>query len=521
MDPDKKQPMRNRALHVLIVVFLLTVSLSLHLIGITLAWRGPLDSIGSWHSHCADSLLKYGVVPTKLSYVYSAGDVPADDLKLRLTHPMFIVSWLTPFRAALGSGEWSSRLGAVFLSMTLVVFIYLISRLVLDEKKSLLALAFASLLPMEAYWGRLPTEQLAAVTLMTISAFFYLSFVLKSKKRYAALFLLFHFLSITADWIAYFLPVSLIIFETIAGRKKYAVPLTSFFLNFVYFGLFILHGYLVGGYNTIQLLFSKSLNRSIMGVNDPGADPFSIPLKIGLYFTIPLCIAGLVWLYRVIRQRRDVDSKDASPATIAMYLPLLFLFIAAFWILSFMNYVSIHDVALHILSPFFVLAAAVLLSRIKERRRLRLWASLIIVFMALQLTFVLSLRYSEQKGYPVDYPVAVSMESVTGYHDHIITHINLIHYYYQFYCDRDLKTGINDIDQFRSLISRGDYTKYVALDLGSFSAATPDIRDNLEEFTAQNQLKIDPSLLDYLTEHYPSERRSFFLVFDLTRETIN
>jgi hypothetical protein len=258
-----------------------------------------------------------------------------------------------------------------------------------------------------------------------------------------------------------------------------------------------------------------------MGVNDPGADPFSIPLKIGLYFTIPLCIAGLVWLYRVIRQRRDLDSKDASPATIAMYLPLLFLFIAVFWILSFMNYVSIHDVALHILSPFFVLAAAVLLSRIKERRRLRLWASLIIVLMALQLAFVLSLRYSEQKGYPVDYPVAVSMESVTEYHDHIITHINLIHYYYQFYCDRDLKTGINDIDQFRSLISRGDYTKYVALDIGSFSAATPDISDNLEEFTAQNQLKIDPSLLAYLTEHYPSERRSFFLVFDLTRETIN
>jgi len=510
--------LRNRALSAVIVLFLLAASLSLHLIGITRPWRGPLDSIGSWNSHNADFILTHGISATKLAFVSSAGSVGPGEIQLRHTHPSFIILWLALFRGVLGSGEWASRAAAIVLSLIIIFFTYLIARKIAGSRVSLFVLLIAVLVPMEAYWGRLPSEVLAASAMITGAVFFYLSYRLDYRRVFAVLFFIFHFLGCTADWIAYLLPAALFLFEIITRKRRLLIPSAAIGLNFIYFGLFILQGYWADGDAFLPKLFASATPWTNPTASEIALGLGKVISRIGLYFTIPLCVGAIIWLFIFLKGSRREKTAGDSNEPYTFGVPMVFVLVLLMWTALFPSHVIVHEVVLHPLSPFFPLSFGLVLSRRPRWASRTMLLALIIALVISQLGLVLARRYSQQNGYPIDYPLSRQIESVTNYQDHVITHVALAPRYYQFYCDRDIQMGINDIGRFRSLISEGKYTRYVALDLDRFAAAAPDA--DLEEFTGQNQLKIDQSLLDYLNEHYPSERKSFSLIFDLTREAI-
>ena len=500
------------------VVLILVASVFLHLIGLRLPWRGPIDSIGSWNSHNADFLIRHGPAVTKLAFVESAGAVDVGEIRFRHTHPSFIIVWLALFRSLFGTGEGASRIGGVALSIVLILFTYLTARLLTDRPRSLIVLLAASLLPMEAYWGRLPSETLAAATCMTGAVFFYLSYRLKGARRWAALFFIFHFLGCSSDWIAYLLPPCLLFFELLTRRRSLVVPVTAVALNFVYFGLFLLQGYSAEGSLFFREFFAVGASWRLAESIGIAPGLLKVLVRIGLYFTVPLCLCAAVWLYRAVGMIR---SGATDPDTRYRFLvPSIFLFIFLFWTAAFPRHVIAHEVLLHPLSPFFPLALGLVLPDRPVRRDRAIIVVLFLILFIAQLAAVLSLRFSQQKGYPVDYPLAVAAGSATAFPDHVMTHVVLAGRYYQFYCDRDLLMGVNSVDEFVSTAATGRYTTYLALDLDSFLNDHPEIERDAARFTELHDLAVDRELISFLRERYPSRKVSYFWKFDLTGKDV-
>ena len=512
---DKTLMGRKTITTVLFVVVFTGISLSIHLIGIDLPWRGHLDSIGTFNVYAADAALKYGIIHTKLAYVNSAGPHEPDELDLRLTHPSFIVVWLIPFRAILGTGEWTARLAAVFLSIGLIIVTYLLSRLIMDVWGARMALIIASLLPMEAYWGRLPSEELAAAFLVTISVYFYVLRAKREKALFSALFFIFHFFAAMANWVSYLLPVALIIVEFISGRKSYRLAFTALVLNFVYFALFLLQAYFIGGTAALAKLLGKGEVQSFFGIGDVSGALFSIGVQVVLCFTIPLCILAGMYIYLLFRRPcREMGGRDASDR-FNFAVPAIFLFTFIFFNGAFLNYINRCIVSLHMLTPFFVLSAGILVSKKVARNRRFFISWIILIIIVVQLVFFLDRRFSQQNGYPVDYAVSTGISSSTNISDRILTHMWVLHYYYQYYCDRDILFRIDTIEKFESAMDAGAPTTYVALDIDSFMASEPLVAKDRELFARENSMRIEPELLSYLMEKFPSHRESYFIIFDL------
>jgi hypothetical protein len=238
---------------------------------------------------------------------------------------------------------------------------------------------------------------------------------------------------------------------------------------------------------------------------------------MGLYFTVPLCLAALIWLFLFLRGSGDKVAPVDTRANYVFGVPLIFLSIFGIWALVFPNHVINHEVLLHPLSPFFPLAFGLIISRLPKWARKPSLAALVVVLMVAQLGAVLALRYSHQDGYPVDYPLSRAMESATDYREHIITHVTLAPRYYQFYCDRDMLMGVGTIPEFLKAASTGRYTTFVALDLDTFLKYEPGIQKDPDALLARGHLAVGPELLSYLRAHYPCVRASYFLKFDLTK----
>ncbi len=238
---------------------------------------------------------------------------------------------------------------------------------------------------------------------------------------------------------------------------------------------------------------------------------------MGLYFTLPLCLAAVTWLFLFLRRSADKKAPVDARTSYVFAVPLIFLSIFGVWALVFPNHVINHEVLLHPLSPFFPLAFGLVISRFPEWTRKPFLTVLVVVLMVAQLGGVLALRYSRQDGYPVDYPLSREMESVTDYREHIITHVTLAPRYYQFYCDRDMLMGVGTIPEFLKATSRGRYTTFVALDLDAFLSSYPEIERDPDDLLAKGRLAADPGLLSYLRVHYPCARVSYFLKFDLAK----
>jgi hypothetical protein len=519
--PDEhggRRPGHSRRLYAAIVVLLAAASLSLHLIGVTLPWRGPLDSAGAWYSHNADFLLAHGPSVTKLALVSSAGAVAPADIQFRNTHPPLIVAWLALFRGVLGTGEWTSRLAAIALSLVLLLFTYLTARRITDEKTSLLVFAVAVLMPMEAYWGRLPSESLAASSMTAGAVYWYVSYRIAGGRTNAVLFFVFHFLACQADWIAYPLPAALFLFEIATRNRRLGIPSVAIGLNFLYFGLFLLQSYWASGDPHFTALFSSAAPWLVTGPSGALSGMGTVVSRIGIYFSLPLCLAAAAWLVVFMR---SVTGRGASADPMDRYrtgVPAIFLFVFIFYSIAFPRLVTVHEILLHPLSPFFPLAFGIVASRTARFLERPAVAGLIVALMVTQLVLVLGLRYSHQDGYPVDYPVSRRIGSVTDSREHVITHVTLGSRYYQFYCDRDMLMGVNSIPAFITEASSGRYTTFLAVDRDALLSSEPGIKEDAAFFVDYNHLEIDPALLALLRENYPCRRESYFLKFDLTKK---
>jgi hypothetical protein len=512
--------MRNRYRNAVLICLFVALSLAIHLIGIDLPWRGPRDSVGAYISHNADLLIKNGPALTKAVPVLSAGPLTPENYILVPTHPPLTTFWVMGFRALLGTDEWVSRLAAVFLSLGIIIFTYLISGIIMEPRGSMIVLLSAVFLPMEAYWGRLPSEPLCAMAMVTVAVFFYLKYRECGKGLFAAGFFFFHFLGCMSDWIAYMLPPALLLYELIISRKKVVLPLCAIGLNFLYFALFIVQVFWAGGSDAIATLLSIGGARTgfVSEAFSYTALVTTLAKWILLYFTIPLAVIALLWAYRATRIIRSSTAGDKQTRH-AFLAPLIFLLVFCLYLVILPNHVLPHEFTLHPLTPFFALSAGLIFSRAPDRPTLRFVWMIALVLVMIQLALVLDRRFSHQNGYPVDYPLAVEIASITSPQERIITHLTLNESYYPYYCDRYIAMDVNSITDFLAVVSPGKYTTFLAIDLDALLSSEPQIKGGARGFTELNHLRIDPALLAYLRDNYPYRKVSYFLEFDLTGRT--
>jgi 4-amino-4-deoxy-L-arabinose transferase-like glycosyltransferase len=108
---------------------------------------------GAFYGNVARNFVRYGYLETKLASVVNSGVVEPSQFQFYAHHPPLGV-WLTSISFhVFGVHEWSARLLPLLFSMLTMALVFHMARVALGRGAALCALAFAAVLPVDAYYA--------------------------------------------------------------------------------------------------------------------------------------------------------------------------------------------------------------------------------------------------------------------------------------------------------------------------------------------------------------------------------
>ncbi len=330
---------------------------------------------GAMYGNIARNFLKYGYAGTRLGPVANFGTASEDQFEFYYHHPPLLV-WLVSIAFRLfGVHEWSARLVPLGFSFASLALVFVFARRLYSERVALLALAFASVMPVENYYGsHLDPYGSVAVFFCLLAVYGYNRW--RRERRAADLVLcnVAVLLGCMASWYAYFLVPLLLAHDRLfapptgpAERRGTPLLWTTAACALAAFALFIVHRSVLSGAGNPEVagsLLEKLTARtsySRIGFRgarlSPGA--FLILHSRDLMRLISPPLVGLVaaWLVLFARDtiRRRLESRDGIVAVLLGY--------GALHTMAFPSAVSGHDYLVACYAPGAALAAALVVTR--------------------------------------------------------------------------------------------------------------------------------------------------------------
>jgi 4-amino-4-deoxy-L-arabinose transferase-like glycosyltransferase len=272
----------------------------------------------------------------------------------------------------LGQHEWVARLMSVLFSLGTLVFVYLIGRRLCGRWAGVLAAAAFAATPMELGYGRVPMQMGYGLFFMAAAVHSYARWIERPTRARGALVLGMVALGEICAWEACYTSFFLWLhhlFWPPGGKRnwRWLVWLAATALGAFTLVLSHILAHPLG----FQCLKQRFLWRSAPG---PGWQFTNWQLLRLEYqrcleiFTLPLCVLSIAWcailIWRLAKRKAQPNES----------LPLIFLATTATYVGIFRQGAWIHDISLYYGSPFFALAAGVLLAAVAGRLARRQWA---------------------------------------------------------------------------------------------------------------------------------------------------
>ena len=249
--------------------------------GISRPWGNDHNGfLAKEKSGFAINYLKFGLWHTRFGQKMDEGGTLDSSLKqysYYVRHPMGI-SLLTAFSFMLfGVTEWASRLVAVLLNISILVFLYRFFESYWDQKTALLALFFVAFSPMFFYIRHLLAFELLALFVISAILYLYVKWQETGHRRYRSLlFCAVSLGTLLSDWQTYFFVPGIVahnIFFAKRKEKKVLLLLPLACLSFLVYIAYVrwltgsIHGEGAGGGLWGNMLLRMNLSDSARSAN--------------------------------------------------------------------------------------------------------------------------------------------------------------------------------------------------------------------------------------------------------------
>lgn len=345
------------------ILLLCLVGLVLALWGTNLPFVGIYNTNNNYLSLAARNFLRFGIIELKFLPTYFAGEHFTAASPYYLHHPV-LVFWVEALALlAFGFHHFTVHIPQVLFVAGSVWLIYLIARMVWNEKVALWSAGLSAVFPMTTFFWKYMMFEQASMFFSLATFYFFLQYI--QKRQWRSLFFIFMLTTLSglSDWGVLYLLVPLGIFYFSQYRKHMFKPFFSYIKGTIFslgiFGVavyFIQHGFgELGGAIWGRSYTSELTGLSLWPVRLVG---ISI-LRLFVYFSPFAVVSGFYVIRRIQEQKKKLRMEDFVLISFFIYGLLNLLFLpAATWGHSYFLYYFV---------PFFAWAGALWLDR-KEKK---------------------------------------------------------------------------------------------------------------------------------------------------------
>ena len=319
---------------------------------------GHHDWNGAWYSNFARNFTRYGLIETKFGSVMNYDIVSPPEFRY-FTHypPLLPILIFTSFKI-FGIHEWSARIVPAIFSLGTISLVYLMGRKFFDQRTAVLAAAFASVVPIMIYFGKMPVQEVLVIAPVLLSILFYFNFFEKSTKSNLLKLLVSLAISHLINWPGYYVTPLFFFHYLILKKNKNKLKIALIFplFSLLMFSIHIIHlTWLTGkpfGGGIIEALIYR-LNLSEKPQDYTTFNFLRLQMRLlAIYFT------RLVLLFSTVTIFWIADQIKKNKLTKAVQLLIILAIFGMTHNLVFRNMAYIHDYMIIYLLPFFALSAS-------------------------------------------------------------------------------------------------------------------------------------------------------------------
>ncbi|MEW6097259.1 MAG: glycosyltransferase family 39 protein [bacterium] len=371
----------------------------------------------------AQNYIRFGYLDSKFAPTLNVGYEKPDKFTYYINHPPLLPILVSLSFRIFGVHEWSARLVPILFSIGNLFIVFILIRRLWGKEVALLASFFFTLIPMDAYFGRMVCHEAPTTMFFSLLClYFYLLYIEKEKKWHLAGIVISFTLGTLTGWPVYYISLLITLHYLIffyPKRKKIILPLILFSISITLFVIYIGYICFLG---TIQNLIDAFMRR--ISFQDEGSSSFFTfyqfikyenSIVIWRYFTPTLCVLSLIWIMNFSMRIKIISQKES-------FIILLLLF-GLIHILLFPNGAWVHDYWSFYLTPFIILSATLGLKIIQEKIKkyifiIPLFGIIFICFTSQSISQIKALhQYNNSTGYTL----GIQLKQMSNKKDKIIT----------------------------------------------------------------------------------------------------
>jgi hypothetical protein len=334
-------------LPILLAIFVLSTDINKPFVG-------HHDFMSVFEGMIARNFVEHGFWQLKFGGVTNLISSPNDNLSYSTHHPQFNPILIAISFSIFGVTEWAARLVPIIFSLIGVSSLFLITSKIWNLKIAIYASFFYIFNPMFIYFGKVPSLEVAIISLSLLAFYLYLKWIENKSRIYLYLFLSSIFIGGLIDWTMGYGVLGILLFSLITRNfKKHLLLAPIFFLLTVF--ILIIHNYIL----TSQILSDEILKTIKFRLFDSnvsfGGTEYSlfnyINQEISLiqaYFTRVMIFFSFIYL--ILDFRKHTLTQRAVIISILIF--------GSTHLVFFSRYVFIHDYLNFFLLPFFAITAA-------------------------------------------------------------------------------------------------------------------------------------------------------------------
>ncbi len=304
------------------LIFLLVFIWALLIIRLGSPWYGVQEAARVWVHAGVQSYDRYGLDVTNGMVIRDLGPATPPNFDYYVHHPPTVI-WLPyAFTRVAGDNELSIRWVSIAATMIAVSAFYVLVRRLYGDKVAWWATAFYGLVPMMAYYGRVPSHDILAMTVVLLFAAIMINWLRQPSRRRLLALIGLAWLAVWTAWTGVFFVAFLGFAAMAVGRMGHRVAVIGLGVTCIVAFVVLIAFYQSQWSGAVDSLIEVFGWRASNLSDDRASDPFTVwefifvtLLHIGLFITIGVTLISM-WGARILRRR---SSNQAFALVLALF----------------------------------------------------------------------------------------------------------------------------------------------------------------------------------------------------------
>jgi hypothetical protein len=465
--------------------------------GIADPWlRGHRGFSGALSGIISRNYLRFGYLETRFAPVWLSGPASPQDLaaNYHLRHPSLRYLVISLLYRVLGVSEWVTSLMPILSSLGTAIVLYLLVKRVWGKWTAVLALAFLSIVPIDAYYGNMASHESMAMFFALLGLLLYHHWLEKPSRALLIGLLAALGLGAFAGYAGFYMLGAIGLHFLLVRPWQWSTVRFTLALGVfavALFGGWVLYAaWLLGSPSTFLAGWDLRTGSGDSAQFTFGAWYLLEYMRTRDFFTPTLRLMAVVWglfLLRDVLRGRDWQRHGYLGVLLLFGLPQVVVFRQGVWV---------HEYWLMFLTPFFAVAAAAAVAQIGREwlggRKLLIGALVLVVWAFYAPEAVGQLQAFYQPRDAGETRLAQRLHDRTELNEGILLGFEVLQPHFDYYLDRQTEE-VTDLEGFEEAFAGGRF-RFCVL-------RTPRT--------------VDEKLVQTLARTYPVQTFEDYLIFDL------